>query len=301
LKSICFFSSYFNHEIVPYYIRYYLLELTKHFTEVVLLTNKKNLIDSFLQQNNIWVRQYTNEGMDFGMWYRAFNEFDLSTYDRVGLINDSCILFKSLKPVFEKANSSSADTFGFVLSGKFSSHLQSYFILLNKRAILPAKEFFLSKGIIEGYMKIIFQYEIGLSKYLLEKGLRFDAFYNYSHNTLQNPSYILSKELIEKGSPLIKKKLINRNFTWGDYLSWMRNDIDINHHQYIQCILLNNLKEELIDFNKVADELGTEKRKLDLFLYRTAYFFYKKLKGIGLLRSVFHGLIKTKRLLTNER
>jgi lipopolysaccharide biosynthesis protein len=285
---------------IPYYVRYYLQELGKHFSEVVLLTNKETFSASdlqFLSENKITYHVYQNEGMDFGMWYKAFRDYDLTSYDRVGLINDSCILFKSLKHVFEKAAQSDADAYGMVMSGKFSLHLQSYFILLSGKAIESSKDFFLSNKIIEGYKRIIFQYELGLSRRLLEKNLKLDAFFDYSENTSRNPSYLLSKELISKGAPLIKKKLLNRRFMWGDYLTWMRNDIDIEHRKYVECILTSNRSEDLIDLPTVIDELGSERNRIDIALYRLVYFFYRRFRKISFLRALFHGMLRIKRRL----
>ena len=37
-----------------------------------------------------------NEGFDFGLWYHAFLKYNVDLYDKIALVNDSCILFKSL-------------------------------------------------------------------------------------------------------------------------------------------------------------------------------------------------------------
>ncbi len=43
MKSICFYSSYFTLDYIPYYVKFYLEELEKHFSEIVFLTNEKQL------------------------------------------------------------------------------------------------------------------------------------------------------------------------------------------------------------------------------------------------------------------
>src|ERR1035438_10245432 len=109
MKSICFFSSYFRDEKIPYYIKFYLEELTKHFSEVILLTNEKKILERdihYLQKTNIKLKFVANEGYDFGMWYKAMKQFDILAYDRVGLINDSCVLFKKLDEPFDWINKS---------------------------------------------------------------------------------------------------------------------------------------------------------------------------------------------------
>ena len=283
-------------------MKFYLEELSNYFSEIILLTNVKKLSEieqNYLLQHKIQIRFYENEGMDFGMWYKAFAELQVEDYYRIGLVNDSCILFKSLKPVFVMAEKSDADAYGMVLTGKFSTHLQSYFILLNKGAILPTKDFFVNMGILKSYKKIIFQYEIGLSQHLLKNNLKLDAFFDYSINKTQNPSYILAKELIKSGSPLIKKKLVNRNFTWGDYLTWMRNDIDIDSRKYLRYISENNKDEKLINMKTVMAQLGSESSRSDIYLYRLTYFFYKIFYKVSFFRFLFHQSIKLKRLLLN--
>ncbi|MHB8401040.1 MAG: hypothetical protein ACYDCN_03400 [Bacteroidia bacterium] len=90
MKSICFYSSYFTQNYIPYYIKFYLEELEKHFTEIIFLTNEKTLIETdltYLKQKNITLKFVSNEGFDFGMWYKAFKELPSLDYDRVALVN----------------------------------------------------------------------------------------------------------------------------------------------------------------------------------------------------------------------
>ena len=97
MTSICLFCSYFNSDTIPNYIQYYVKELKNYFTKVVFITNEKSLSESsfsFLQTNKIEPFFVTNEGYDFGMWYKAMLKYDVEKYDRLNLVNDSCILFK---------------------------------------------------------------------------------------------------------------------------------------------------------------------------------------------------------------
>ena len=131
MKSICFFSSYFTSDKIPYYVKYYLEELTIHFTEVILLTNPKTLEPSesiYLSEKNIQLKIYKNEGMDFGMWYKAFKEYGIENYERAGLINDSCVLYKSLQPYFDWLNNSSLDYAGMIITARYSSMYNHTFL-----------------------------------------------------------------------------------------------------------------------------------------------------------------------------
>ncbi len=300
MRSICLFSSYFTKKEIPYYVCYYLEDLATRFSEIWLLTNNKNLsIESmeFLSSNNIALRLYDNEGMDFGMWKKAMNEIDLSNYDRIGLVNDSCVMFNQLKDVFEKADKSDADVFGLVLTGKISMHLQSYFILINKNAIGPAVDFIRKIKSVSGYKQIIFENEIGLSSHLLKLGLRLAGYFDYSKNTTRNPSFIFAKELIRQENPMIKKKLLNRNYRAGDYLTWMRNTIDIDSRQYVQEIHKIKSNERRIDIEKVMIELRNGRSRMDIHIFRLAASLYNILRKISFLRFVFHQLIRLKRVI----
>ena len=91
MKSICLFSSYFNQQVIPYYIKFYLEEL-----------NSEEL--SYLHKNKFTLKLVSNEGYDFGMWYKALLEIKSEEFDRIALVNDSCVLFKSLTATFDWIN-----------------------------------------------------------------------------------------------------------------------------------------------------------------------------------------------------
>ncbi len=103
MKSLCFFCSYFEGNSLPYFVKCYLQELNNHFNQIVLVTNEKDLSKEtlhFLQENTIEIMSVKNEGFDFGMWLKAFKNYNIAGFERIGLINDSCILFSKLDHVF---------------------------------------------------------------------------------------------------------------------------------------------------------------------------------------------------------
>ena len=145
MRSICFFASYFTGNRLPYYITVYLGELNKHFSEVVLLTSQNDLsIESiaFLKAENIRLQIEENEGFDFGLWYKAFQKNEIETYDQIALVNDSCILFKPLNEFMEWSRSNASDLQGITRSNAIAPHIQSYFLIINKKAIPFVKEYF---------------------------------------------------------------------------------------------------------------------------------------------------------------
>src|ERR1700722_9889847 len=116
MKSICFFSSYYIQSNLPTYVKFYLEELTKHFTETVFITSQKETPSqdrAFLEEKKIRLIQTANEGYDFGMWYKGIKEYNISEYDSVGFVNDSCILFGKLYTFFQWLDKENPDYCGF--------------------------------------------------------------------------------------------------------------------------------------------------------------------------------------------
>src|SRR5688572_28952256 len=100
MKSLCLFASYFSSKAVPYYVKVYVAELKKHFSDVVLIGQKELLQTDkeFLGNLGIQYRKEKNEGYDFGMWYKTLQTLPEKTYERIALVNDSCLFFKPLAP-----------------------------------------------------------------------------------------------------------------------------------------------------------------------------------------------------------
>lgn len=240
LKSICFFSSYYITPDFPNYIKFYLSELKRHFSEVVFLTNEKNISPNdiqFLSSNDIPYKLYKNEGFDFGMWYKAFLEYDITKYDRIGLVNDSCILFNKLDFYFDWLDEQAIDYSGFTDCNLIKYHIQSYFIVINQRAIPHIMKYFEANGIISDFTQLIKTYEVGLCSYLINAGMNLAAYYSFKAMPgIGNPSWMYAKSLIKEGYPLIKKKIIIRYYGIADWRSLIANGFDPYPSHYIKLI-----------------------------------------------------------------
>jgi hypothetical protein len=240
MKSICFFSSYFKGNEIPYYIKFYLEELSVHFSETVFITTEKDLLPtdkSFLEKKNIQLMLVKNEGYDFGMWYKAFEKYKTDTYDYIGLVNDSCVLFKKLDFVFDYFNKEKPDYFGLTDTYLLDYHVQSYFLLIGKKAIPFLKEYFSKNGIIHQLDNVIKTYEIGLSQFMIKQGMNVKALYSYTRENGQyNPTLLNAKSLIEQGYPLVKKRIISREYGAIKWRSMVANGFDANPENYIKLI-----------------------------------------------------------------
>lgn len=303
MKSICFYSSYFTQDYIPYYVKFYVEELEKHFSEIVFLTNEKKILETeqtYLKRKNITLKFVTNEGFDFGMWYKALKEYEPLNYDRVGLINDSCVLFKPLTDVFKWIDENDFDYCGLVSSKSVALHVQSYFIVINKNAIKPVYDYFMQNGLISDYKKVIYTYEIGLSANLRKQGLQVAAMFTSKNDiAAQNPSFLVIEEFIEGGIPMIKKKIIFRSYRKGEYLSMLRMNFKLNQNVYIKLIKEVNKNTPLIDFDLALKDFKRS-NNLDIYIYNFVLFWYRLAKRSKLLTNIFHKFIIIRRRLRGD-
>ena len=137
MSSICLFASYYTSNEMPYYVKVYLTQLRKNFSKTILLSSKQLTKEDseFLKLENIEYQLEKNEGFDFGLWYKAFQKINVSDYDQIALVNDSCVLFRSLEPFMAWVAKDKADVKGMTYSEAITPHIQSYFMILNKKAI----------------------------------------------------------------------------------------------------------------------------------------------------------------------
>ena len=286
MKSICFFSSYFENKNVPYYVKCYITELAHHFDKLVLISINKNLKIpdiQYLEINNIEYMPVENEGYDFGMWQKAFNNYPVSEYDRIALVNDSCVLFKKLDHVFNIINHSNWDYCGILDSMQISYHPQSYFIIINKKAILPVASYFSRNGLKTEFNDVINTYEVGITKYLLENNFKIGSVFNNDKcDKNLNPSYYGIKELIKQGFPFIKKKIIFGNYRNGEIRNLSSTGFDFRPNSYLRIIKVTNPENLIIDLSILKKDFSLYNNWLKLFfqaIYWRIYYKSKKIKS----------------------
>jgi len=239
-KSLCVFIHYSQQVHLPIYVSIYVNELSNYFDRVILVTNQSLLKPNLLNlQKNVSTLQVQNEGYDLGMFFKVFNSIDPSEFSQIACINDSNILFNQLRPIFTWSKMSEYDFWGLIDSHEkpwFSTHfnnyhIQSHFIVFNRKAIEELPAFFNALQIQDLYdekdpaklrQMVINKWEIGLSQFFINKGLSNGTYidslsYSYIHHSgkLANIGHKLYHELIQTGFPLIKKKIIT-NGNWKD-------------------------------------------------------------------------------------
>ncbi|HAH23309.1 MAG TPA: hypothetical protein DCL77_06060 [Prolixibacteraceae bacterium] len=242
-RRLCIFLHYFPEGYYPLYVQYYLNELSLHFDEVRMVTNRRKIKKApELMNQDINIQYVENEGYDFGMFYKAFQKIDPLQYDQIACINDSNILFGELTEFINWGTSQPIDFWGLIDSYEapwFSSHpnnyhIQSHFLVFNEKAINSLPAFFKSMDVTYIYAEkdpkklrrfIVDQWEIGLSQFLLNKGLTSASYFN-SLNLFakynikgKNVTHSLYRELIKEGYPLLKKKVALKK-SWRSFLGW---------------------------------------------------------------------------------
>jgi len=237
-KSICIFTHFSELPHIPQYVLVYVNELSKYFDEVIIAANQRNFKNSQHHgfNRNVTIQFFENEGYDLGMFYKVFQLINPAEYHKIACVNDSNILFNKLQPIFEWSQKSESDFWGLIDSNEkpwFSTypenyHIQSHFIVFNESAIKYLPAFFENidiqhilneKDIKKLRRLVIDRWEIGLSQFLLNKGLKSNSLVNSvsflaKHKSKgKNITHSHYKELIKEGYPLIKKKII-LNKSW---------------------------------------------------------------------------------------
>lgn len=268
-NSLCVFTHYSRYSFVPHYVRIYLRELSHHFDHVIFVASSETIRQKeTYQEQNISTLLVKNEGYDVGMFYKAFMTINPNEYSQIACINDSNILFNKLHPVFEWSKNHLFDFWGLIDSHEkpwFSSHpdsyhIQSHFIVFNRKAIDKLPDFFRTLDFDRIYEEkdaaklrqtVINNWEIGLSRFLISKGLKYGSYIDsqsfsnefYSGKKL-NVTHKLYHELIRSGYPLIKKKVISKN-SWKDslrvVLPWEKMIRQYGNREWEIELLINEL------------------------------------------------------------
>lgn len=230
---ICIFIHFSNQPGVPKYVQVYLMELVRHFDEIILVTNERDIHSDLRSlHSKIRLQEVINEGYDLGMFYKAFQTLDIENYSQIACINDSNVLFNKLDQIFDWERQQAYDFWGLIDSyqspwfstHKDNYHLQSHFLVFNKKAInilpryfqsLDLELIFKEKDKKKLRQKVIDQWEIGLTQFIAKSGLTIGSVYDSNFFQKQNNirkninlSYDQYAWLIESGYPLLKKKII---------------------------------------------------------------------------------------------
>jgi len=298
MKSLCIYIHYKNREKIPVYVQMYVNELAKYFDEVVIVHNEPYYtINDVKLSEKISFAAFPNEGYDFGLFYNYFSKLDHSQYHQVACINDSNVLFNEFEPIFNWANKQNIDFWGLLDSSEkpwFSTHknnyhIQSHFLVFNKMAIDSLNNYFSTTEIdlifnekdrIKLRRLVIDKWEIGLSRYLFDRGLVGKSYINserfLEQINIRKPMNLGHKfyvELIEAGLPIIKKKVI-MSHSWKNSIrsktNWETIVEKYGNKLWDIEALITEMKqfkrEDGIRFMKISQKNGVTFNKFHLLL-----------------------------------
>ena len=207
---------------------------------------------------------------DFGSYKRGFEYARthglLQNIDELILCNDSCYApVHPLAPMFEKMRQTACDFWGITENTEFSRHIQSYFMVFRPQVFNSEIFAAFMSGITRqpDVRSVIGQYEVGLSKILMEKGFVAKSYIEYP----ASGEYPLSLApamrnltaaplwLMRQGSPFLKKKAL-----WQREANIERKPL---YAKIYACRCNKGLKGAMLPSRKIIQE------ELKRFLFQT--------------------------------
>jgi lipopolysaccharide biosynthesis protein len=210
-KTIALLASHFEVDFIPPYLKTYLSELKKASDHVILIHTHNELPQAekdWLLQNNIQLVVRANKGYDFASWYEAIQSIDTSNYSHYILANDSCLCIQPLKPILQWYRLSNNAFSGLINSNERKPHIQSFFMMMNKKGIDVFMKSFDKYGYLEAKNELINKYEIGLTQMQKKAGNKMLSYLQVPSSNKSNPMFHQTKHLIETGFPLVKRQLV---------------------------------------------------------------------------------------------
>lgn len=238
-----------------------------------------------------------NEGYDLGMFYKAFVTINPNDYHQIACVNDSNVLINKLTTLFAWGKSSGLDVWGAVDSHEkppFSTHvdnyhIQSHFIVFNEKAValLPSffdsidmQDLFKEENITRLRERVIDQWEIGVSQFMIKNGLKAGSYINsqlysklYIPKEVRNISRRLYSQMALAGYPMIKKKVIidrQMKYILRGMPSWKKLIRQFGKLEWESGRLINELTEIRNDSPK------RDRNKVKKQFQRLGKLFHKK-------------------------
>lgn len=239
--KIALYASYQTGEEIPGYVRYALAHLAKTDFRVVLLTNERTLSQSsyeFLADNGIELFLTQNHGFDFGMWKRylhmqAISNSENENIERLLLINDSVVYYQDkFEEYFEQAEKSHADVVSLTSNDEFAPHLQSFFLYMKPAALGVFFMHLFETPEQENFYDVTRRLEVALSEKFGEADVKMESLYH-----TERPVFFAYKELIEQGAGFVKRKLLQRRFSYEEKKHFVRyHAYDALNENYLALI-----------------------------------------------------------------
>lgn len=225
----CVFAHYDADRLLDDYLKPYLTELAGLFSRIIFVSTSG--VDpaglSFLSGLGIEVIARENDGYDFQSYKVGIERLltEGESWDSLLIANDSCYgpLFP-LREVFSAMEGSASDFWGMTRCDNPKPHIQSYFVLFEKKAVEAEafRKFWAEMRPLSSRQEVIEAYEIGLSAKLGEAGLGMGCY--LKTKGARNPSLTRPRSLLRRRVPLMKISLLKDN-PWGANISNIEAEI----------------------------------------------------------------------------
>ncbi len=232
MKRLCVFAHWDKDNIIDDYVIYYLKAL-KEVCDSIIFVSDCDLTNEELKKINNLV-EYSiskkHQEYDFGSYKRGYllaKEKNID-FDELIFANDSCYgPFYPLLPIFKKMEKKNFDFWGLTQNSygiiqrndinypTWSPHIQSYFLVLNKKVFSSKafNNFIFSIKKEKSKDDIIKNYEIGLSNILKKENFKSGVYINRFKHTENCLASKWDKLILKYHYPFIKTNLIK----YGDY------------------------------------------------------------------------------------
>ncbi len=186
-QRLCIFCHYDADGMIADYVRHYVRALQQAGCEVWFVSNAPTLKEEHVEAVLPHVRTLLwreNKGYDFGAYYTGLmaagmmQEGAWDRYQQVMMANDSVYgPFYPLQDVFQRMEQRSYDVWGVTDGISYRYYVQSYFMVWeNRPAVMQAaRDFFRRFTFTDDKDEVIARYELGLSQFFLQQGLKIGA------------------------------------------------------------------------------------------------------------------------------
>lgn len=232
------YSSFQQGTSLPGYVRYALAGLMRTGFDVVLLTTQSELDDeslAFLRDHRIELVATINKGFDFGMWRRyleGISDEARNSIHRLVLVNDSVVYYRDVfKDLFQQAESRGADAVSISCNRDYGYHLQSFFLYMKPRARDLFYSHIFEQDIPDVYWDVVVRMEIGLTHRMIREHLKVEPLFDYG-----KPFDYSYEKVVRDGLGFVKRKLLEKRYTFGQTLFFLRNNrraLDLDYRAVI--------------------------------------------------------------------
>lgn len=222
--DVCFFVSFASEPVLKRNVKIHIEHLIRSGIRVVLVLNTSLQTDQILvdaelleRLSGLYVRE--NIGFDFAAWAHLHNLLadQVCQWHRLFLINDSIVgplSHNEFDRLIKQVRSSNADLVGLVESCSPLRHLQSFFLVFNRSALVhPAVQLVFARILsLPSKEQVIDVYETRLTQMLTKQGLQCESVFPPLTSACESSNDTIHRweQLITAGFPYIKASLLTK-------------------------------------------------------------------------------------------